>query len=317
MLDYHLHLWEHGPRSLDATLEQVALYCERAGEAGVTEIALTEHFYRFAQAEPLAGFWNDDPNANLAEHMAQKWTEEQGADLDKYVEVVLAAKAAGLPVVLGLEVDHYPNRMDKVADILSGYPFDVLLGSVHWIGAWGFDNLGVSAFADEWNVRTIESIWDSYTLALEEIAASDVCDVLAHPDLCAITGRMPSVPDEFYDRMAEAAAAAGIAAELNAAGWRKPIAAPYPAPPLLSRFASRNVPMTTASDAHRHDRVAERGDDLRSMLIAAGYSELAAFSQRKLRLVPLHPSTHSRNDESPGDGRSTGGALDEIDGFAR
>ncbi|MEA3020868.1 MAG: hypothetical protein QOI47_2392, partial [Actinomycetota bacterium] len=41
MLDYHLHLWEHGPRPLEATLEQVAAYCAKAGAEGVTEIALT------------------------------------------------------------------------------------------------------------------------------------------------------------------------------------------------------------------------------------------------------------------------------------
>ncbi len=298
MLDYHLHLWEHGPRSLDATIDQVAQYCQRAAAAGVTEIALTEHFYRFEQAGALAGFWDDDPDPNLAHHMARKWTEEQGADLDRYVEVVLAAKAAGLPVVLGLEVDHYPDRMDKVASILAGYPFDVLLGSVHWIGAWGFDNLGVPAFAAEWDARSIESIWHSYTLALEELADSGVCDVLAHPDLCAITGRMPAVPDEFYDRMADAAAGSGIAAEVSAAGWRKPLAAAYPAPALLSRFRARGVPVTTASDAHSHDRVAERGDDLRSLLAAAGYESLAAFRGRRRHLVPIDAGVQT--DEVPG-----------------
>lgn len=287
MLDYHLHLWEHGPRSLDSTIEQVAQYCEKAKMAGVSEIALTEHFYRFNQADVLAGFWNDDPNPVLAQEMAKKWTEEQGGDLDRYVEVVLAAKKAGLPVVLGLEVDHYAGRMDKIAEILKGYPFDVLLGSVHWIGAWGFDNLSVPAFAAEWDSRSIESIWDSYTLALEELADSRVCDVLAHPDLCGITGRMPEVPDEFYDRMAEAAAASGMAAELNAAGWRKPVGRAYPAPPLLSRFAECNVPITTASDAHSQDRVAERGDDLCKLLTSAGYDHLAAFKDRRRHMVPI------------------------------
>lgn len=300
MLDYHLHLWEHGPRPLNATIEQVGQYCERAVAAGVTEIALTEHFYRFNQADVLGGFWEDDPNPILAKRMAQKWGEEQGADLDEYVEVVLAAKATGLPVVLGLEVDHYAGRMHKVAEVLDGYPFDVLLGSVHWLGAWGFDNLSVPEFADEWDLRTIETIWHEYTTALEEMADSGVCDVLAHPDLCAITGRMPEVPDEFYDRMAEAAAASGIAAELSAAGWRKPLGAAYPAPALLGRFAALDVPVTTASDAHSDDRVAERGDDLRKLLAAAGYRSLAAFRTRQRHLVPIAAPDQEASESEPG-----------------
>ncbi|MDP9019988.1 MAG: PHP domain-containing protein, partial [Actinomycetota bacterium] len=150
MLDYHLHLWEHGPRPLDATVEQVAAYCGAATAAGVSEIALTEHLFRFRQADAvLGGWWHDHGPPALAGAMGRWWASEQGGDLDQYVEAVLAAKAAGLPVVLGLEVDHYPGRMHQVAELLAGYPFDVLLGSVHWLGSWGFDNLDDEAFVAE------------------------------------------------------------------------------------------------------------------------------------------------------------------------
>ena len=135
VLDYHLHLWPHGQRDTAPTLEQVADYCERAGAAGVHEVALTEHLFRFRQADRLLrGFWDDEPDAALRASMATYWDDHARADLDAYVECVLAAKAAGLPVVLGLEVDYYRGRMDDVATLLAGYPFDVLLGSVHWIG---------------------------------------------------------------------------------------------------------------------------------------------------------------------------------------
>jgi histidinol-phosphatase (PHP family) len=281
VLDYHLHLWEHGPRPLQATLEQVAAYCERAQAEGVTQIAITEHLHRFRQTEAvLKGWWNDDPNPELAATMARVWTDDQGADLDHYVEVALAAKAEGLPVVLGLEVDYYAGRMGTVAALLDGYPFDVLLGSVHWIGSWGFDNWGVPRFDAEWDTRRVEAVWDDYTRCLEELAATGTCDVLAHPDLCKVTGRVPDVPDEFYDRMAEAAAGSGMAAEVSSAGWRKPIGEAYPAPALLSRFRARGVPITTASDAHRLAEVSDRRADVRALVKAAGYDTLRAYERR-------------------------------------
>jgi hypothetical protein len=56
------------------------------------------------------------------------------------------------------------------------------------------------------------------------------------------------VPDEFYDRIAEAARSCGLAAELNSSGWRRPCAEAYPAPALLARFHDLGVPITTASD---------------------------------------------------------------------
>ena len=288
MLDYHLHLWEHGPRPLEATLEQVAAYCAQAQARGVTEIALTEHLFRFRQADAvLRGWWDDDPNPALRAGMLKFWDEELGADLDRYVEAVLAAKAEGLPVVLGLEVDFYRDRMHDVAAILDGYPFDVLLGSVHLVGAWGFDNLDDPAFCAEWDVRTVDSVWDAYTTDLEELADSRVCDVLAHPDLCKLTGRVPAVPDEFYDRMAEAAARTGMAAELNTNGLTKPIAEAYPAPPLLDRFNKAGVPVTTATDAHQLERVGERGADVRALLAAAGYDALQAYAARTPRRVEI------------------------------
>jgi len=288
VLDYHLHLWPHGTAASQPTLDELAEYCETAARAGVDEIALTEHLFRFRQVDAiLAGFWDDDPNPELRASLAAYWKDHAHADLDAYVAAVLEAKAAGLPVVLGLEVDHYAGRMDKVASVLDGYPFDVLLGSVHWVGAWGFDQLGDPVVDAEWDARSIESVWDAYTDALEELAASGVCDVLAHPDLVKISGRRPSVPDEWYDRMAEAAASSGMAAELSSAGWRKPVAEAYPAPALLSRFRKAGVPATTASDSHGLGDVASRSADLRALLADAGYETLTAFRGRRPEQVPV------------------------------
>jgi histidinol-phosphatase (PHP family) len=219
--------------------------------------------------------------------MTAYWDAHVSADLDTYVEAVLEAKAAGLPVLLGLEVDHYAGRMDRVARLLAGYPFDVLLGSVHWIGAWGFDILEDPVALAEWDNRGVESAWDGYTDALEELAASRVCDVLAHPDLPKLGGRRPSVPDEWYDRMAEAAASSGMAAEVSSAGWRKPIDEAYPAPPLLARFHKRDVPVTTASDAHDLPDVAARSADLRALLADAGYESLASYRARRRHAVAI------------------------------
>ena len=212
--------------------------------------------------------------------MAAYWDHHARVDLDDYVEVVQAVKAAGLPVVLGLEVDFYQDRMDDVAELLAGYPFDVLLGSVHWLGTWRFDVLSDPQVLAEWDHRDVDQVWDEYTRAMEELGASGVCDVFAHPDLVKIAGHVPAVPDEFYDRITEAAVRSGMAAEVSSAGWRKPVGQEYPAPPLLKRFVDGGVPLTTASDAHTLPDVAERADDLRDLLAGAGVDTLRGFRDR-------------------------------------
>ena len=207
MLDYHLHLWPHSEHETPLRPEQLAEYCARAQAAGVTELAVTEHLFRFRQADALlGGFWNDErvPPA-LAENMAEYYAFHATADLDAYVACALAAKEAGLPIVIGLEVDYYEGRMDDVAGLLAGYPFDVLLGSVHWVGGWRFDDIDDPASMAEWSVRQVDACWEAYTEALEELAASGACDVLAHPDLIKAAGYVPDAPAEWWDRIAEAA----------------------------------------------------------------------------------------------------------------
>jgi histidinol-phosphatase (PHP family) len=289
VLDYHLHLWPHAERETPLRLDQLAAYCERAQEAGVTELAVTEHLFRFRQAEALlGGFWDDERvPAALAENMAEYWKFHATADLDAYVECAQAAKAAGLPIVIGLEVDYYEDRMDTVAGLLQGYPFDVLLGSVHWVGAWRFDDLDDPASMAEWSVREVDACWDAYTEAMEELAASGTCDVLAHPDLIKVAGHVPDAPAEWWDRIAEAASASGMAAEVSSAGWRKPVAEQFPATGLLERLVARGVPLTTASDAHRLEHVADRADDLRSVLAAAGTGMLQGYRARVPYPVPV------------------------------
>ncbi|HEY3240493.1 MAG TPA: histidinol phosphatase, partial [Acidimicrobiia bacterium] len=72
-----------------------------------------------------------------------------------------------------------------------------------------------------------------------------------------------------------------LAAEVNSAGWRKPVGEACPAPGLLARFRAAGVPITTASDAHELALVADGTERLRPLLDAAGYTELAGFDKRR------------------------------------
>jgi len=291
VLDYHLHLWPHERADTWLSIDQIADYCEQAARHGVTELALTEHLHRFHQTAELVGsFWETtESSAPVIEEMAAYFDHHARSDLDAYVELAQEAKRQGLPVKIGMEVDYYRGQMDKVAELLGQYPFDVLLGSVHWIGAWQFDDIDNAVHMAEWSARDVDDCWDAYCDGIEELAATGACDVLAHPDLIKVAGRMPSNPVEWWDRIAEAAADSGMAAELSSAGWHKPIGEQYPAIPLLDRFVAAGVPMTTASDAHRTERVGDRSEELRQLLDAAGVTTLASFEARRRFDVAVEP----------------------------
>ena len=292
MIDYHVHLWPHSERAEPAEqrLERLAIYCERAKSEGVNEIALTEHFFRFRQGRAAVGdFWRNDPNPEFVATMGAYFDHHATADLDEYVEAAVAARAAGLPVVVGLEVDYYAGQMDAVGRLLSGYPFDVLLGSVHWLGHWQFDLTRDDLAMAEWDRRSVDDVWRAYTEAIEELAATNTCDVLAHPDFVKLTDRRPSQAtlDECHDRIAEAAAKTAMAAEISSGGFRLPCNEQYPAVGLLERFFHHGVPVTTASDTHGPAHVGSRAYELGRFAADAGYTSLRAFRSRSGHDVPL------------------------------
>ncbi|MGH9045085.1 MAG: PHP domain-containing protein [Acidimicrobiales bacterium] len=287
MLDYHLHLWPHELSETTLSSERIAAYWKAAQAAGVHEIAVTEHLFRFGQSRRIARNLFDGEPAELVASMVEYFDHHARADLDGYVEAVLAAKAAGVPVALGLEVDHYRGRMDDVAKLLGGYPFDVLLGSVHWLGAWRFDDLGEPAQMERWSDAWIEEVWDRYATEVEAMAASGCCDVLAHLDLAKVAGHIPPRPEAFWDRLAGAASNRGLAVEISSAGLFKWCQEVYPAPGLLDRLVARGVSFTTASDAHDLERVGQGMDILRGVLKRAGIERLVGYTARAQRPVPL------------------------------
>src|SRR5690606_617541 len=102
---------------------------------GVDEIGISEHGHRFAEfAGVMAELWRPEPVTGAF------WLPEQfNHELAAYVEAVLAARARGLPVRLGIEVDYLPGREDDIRRLLAPYPWDYVLGSVHFLDGWAID----------------------------------------------------------------------------------------------------------------------------------------------------------------------------------
>ncbi len=288
MIDYHLHLWPHSESSVWFRLDQIAEYCERARNEGVSELALTEHAHRFRDVRAVVGdFWARHEHEPTSVAMAEYFDFHARNSLEEYVTLAQAAKDNGLPVRVGLEVDYCRGQMDDVSALLAQYPFDVLIGSVHWLGTWQFDDIHNDVQMVEWTTRDVDDCWRLYAESLGELAECAAVDVLAHPDLIKVAGFQPASRDEFWEHMADAAARADISVECSSAGWFKPVNEAYPAPGFLDRLVSKGVTFTTASDAHHRERVSTRVGELATMLEERGVHELAAYDQRRRRMVPL------------------------------
>ncbi len=143
-------------------------------------------------------------------------TERCVYDLDPYIDAVVGARDRGLPVKLGLEVDYVPGREDETRELLAPYPWDYLLGSVHFI-----DGLGVDGEPRLLDAVGVEEAWQRYFETLAAAARSGLFDSLSHPDLVKIFGVRAQSFD--YGEVADAIAESGVAIEVSTAGLRKPV----------------------------------------------------------------------------------------------
>ncbi len=252
MSDYHVHLAPHRPmpEPVHFTADLIEEYVEVAATRGITEIAITEHVYRCKEALPVLGpFW-EDPTipSHIAAYTASFVQAECNFRLDNYVAAVVAAKDRGLPVKMGLEVDFFPESIEGVMDLIADYPFDVLIGSVHWVGGWAVDSLETQS---EFDRRGLLAAYGDYADVLRKMVEVEKLDVIGHADVPKRYGRaLPPEHGDIFQPVVEAAARTGMAVEINSKGWKKPIAEAYPSEWLLSRFHAAGVPVTLSSDAH-------------------------------------------------------------------
>ena len=265
IVDYHMHL-RNGNGEIEHETSAVDPFVESAREAGVDEIGFTEHIYYFKQTRSL---WT------VPYH-----TERCVYDIEAYVSAVVTARGRGLPVKLGLEVDYVPGREDETRELLAHYPWDYLLGSLHYIGSLGVDDEPrlVDAVG-------IEEGWRLYFETLAAAARSGLFDSLSHPDLVKIFGARSASFD--YEPVVAAIADTGVAVEVSTAGLHKPVRELYPHPEFLAACRALEVPVTLASDAHTPDVVGRDFDRALELLRSAGYDTVTLFEQRRARQEPL------------------------------
>ena len=282
LTDYHLHLQPDGEEARDADRTRwdreggarspgwIARYVDQARARAVSEIAITEHVHRFADVR----HWHPNP----------WWQGEATEDLGAHCDALLAARDGGLPVLVGIEMDWIPDRVDDTRALLAAHPFDIVLGSVHWLGDLAVDHPDYPC----WDDLGADETWGRYLDELAAAAVSGLFDVLAHPDLPKVFGtRMPAHLAGRLDEVIAAIADCGVAVECSSAGLRKPIGELYPDPDWLAAFCRAGVPVTLSSDAHRPEDVARDYPTAVAALRGAGYKTITRFRAREPEQVAI------------------------------
>jgi histidinol-phosphatase (PHP family) len=203
--------------------------------------------------------------------------------MKKYESVILEAKEKykdKIEILLGYEVDFLKGHMDE--RVLTPH-VDYLIGSVHFIDEWGFDN---PEFIGRYEHEDIDEIWQKYFDAIEEMAKSKLFDIVGHLDLIKVFKFMPKKEINLIAKNALLAIKeADMVLEINMSGYRKPVAEAYPSPSLLKEAYLLGIPITFGSDAHKPEQVGLFGREVEELAKSVGYTQCAIFRNRKREFV--------------------------------
>jgi len=204
-------------------------------------------------------------------------------DMPAYVNDILSAKEKykkEIDILLGYEVDYLPGHMDE--RVLSA-DVDYLIGSVHFIDKWGFDN---PEFLSGWKEKDIDEIWKAYFEATEAMARSGKFDIVGHLDLIKVFKFMPKTDTRLLAKDAlQAIKKSNMVLELNTAGLRKPIGELYPSRALLEAAYELEIPITFSSDAHTVEQIGAGYALATTLAKDIGYTKAVTFQGRDRELI--------------------------------
>ena len=264
MFDYHVH----SSFSVDCRVP-MADSCRAAIEAGVTELAITDHIDH-VPVDLGFGYWRAE-------------------EYFRTLEACRAEFGDRLTILAGAEVDFNFGTVKAVERFLDTYDFDFVIGSVHYTPE------GELIFPDAFAGKTLDDIFLPY---LEQIAAAVETgwfDTIGHLDL---PKRYAPATHRTYDPLAyrarlEPIFAAMIASErttfeINTSGMRQTPKTSMPGPAIVHWYAEAGgTYVTTGTDSHAPQTIGAGVVKTLDMLELCGIRQVASYRERRRRLVPV------------------------------
>lgn len=249
----------------------VAELIDQASKLGMTNIAVTEHYPLTLHVDPRC--YVSMPYEVVDSYCAQILEQRE--------------KHPEMEILVGCELDWLGEDEDRTFAEDEFDRFDIILGSVHFLDLWPFDD---PAQRHHWQDVGPRFIWDRYFDVWCEAVLSDApFTVMAHPDLVKKFNIYPEGNwKKHFHEAALAAQESGRMVEVNTSGMHYACKEMFPHQDLLKEFCRAGVPCTIGSDAHTPAHVNRGIVEGYKYLYEAGYRELTVVTPGgDRRTIPL------------------------------
>ena len=204
-------------------------------------------------------------------------------DMQNYEEKIknLKEKYKDIKILVGYEVDFTPFVDQRVLK----RDVDYLIGSVHFLDNWGFDN---PEFIKEWDKRDVDDVYKEYFAKIEEMANSKLFNIVGHLDLVKVFGFKPKKNIKDIAKNAiKAIKNSNMVVEINTSGLRKPVKETYPSDELIDMILNEGIDITTSSDAHSPEQVGYKINETIDNIKKLGVTELAYFEKKQKHKIKI------------------------------
>lgn len=183
LVDGHMHL-ENGPLSVEYVME----FVKKGIEMNMDCIHILDHTHRFIEFKPMY------ESLRKADERQKAWLDKKVLEpLSTYHQVIEEVKKMDLPIQVkfGLEVCYAPEDKALIKEVLSKYPYDFVIGSIHSIDGLLYD---MSAFSKDilWDKYDVNDIYKRYYEIMEDMIKSDLFTQIGHPDQLKLFNYYPT-----------------------------------------------------------------------------------------------------------------------------
>ena len=257
--DYHLHtrLCKHASGSLEE-------YTESAISKGITEICFADHI-------PLPNGFDQHHRMELRE-------------LEIYLQLIESCqkKFPEIKILSGIEADYIEGMEPYLQDIISSYPFDLVIMSIHFIRDWPE---GQWVFNYHFPEKSLSQVYQEYFVTMIKGIRTGLFDIVGHLDLI----KRPDYPvlkvnPDGVESVLKAIQEKNMGIELNTSGIRKDIGDYYPSLDLIHLIIEKGIPVTPGSDAHSPEQVGFHFTELLDALPDNRKLKWAGYEKRKIYL---------------------------------
>ena len=242
-------------------------------------LELNLEIYGFSEHSPRPSGYN----------YSNEYRENLAKNLNNYVSEIqeLKNKNDKCLVLFGMEMDWFDNEQDFVRNACKAYDFDYLIGSVHFLDTWGFDDN-----KNSWETLSQEECeknYEKYFKSWKNMLSSKLFNIAAHPDLIKIFSinqfhiwLQKKESKKIIKDCLKILKENNMSMEISSAGIRKLCHEIYPTPIIMQMAKELDLQITISSDAHCPKDIAYNFPQLENYAKIFGFNKNTIFNHGQI-----------------------------------